>query len=76
MVTAITIAAFLSTTAISLAPNVILFLFPNYKPSNEGINPLAIGQALAAGKFVYTSRNFLFLLSSQWMHSFIGWGCR
>mmetsp|Transcript_16463 Transcript_16463/g.31195 ORF Transcript_16463/g.31195 Transcript_16463/m.31195 type:complete len:401 (-) Transcript_16463:44-1246(-) len=49
MVTAVTIAAFLSTTAISLAPNVILFLFPDYKPSKEGINPLAIGQALAAG---------------------------
>jgi len=49
MVEATTLAAFISTTAISLAPNVLLFLFPNYKPSNSVINPLAIGQALAAG---------------------------
>jgi hypothetical protein len=53
MVTAITIAAFLSTTAISLAPNVILFLFPNYQPSKDGINALDIGQALAAGMYTY-----------------------
>jgi zinc transporter 7 len=44
------IAAFLSTTAISLAPNVLLFLFPTYRPeTTSGINPLSIGQALAAG---------------------------
>ena len=47
---ATTIAAFLSTTAISLAPNVLLFLFPTYRPETaSSINPLAIGQALAAG---------------------------
>ena len=50
MVEATTLAAFISTTAISLAPNVLLFLFPNFKPSDSAINPLAIGQALAAGK--------------------------
>ena len=50
MVEATTFAAFISTTAISLAPNVLLFLFPNFKPSDSAINPLAIGQALAAGK--------------------------
>jgi hypothetical protein len=50
MLEATTLAAFISTTAISLAPNVLLFLFPNYEPSNSPINPLAIGQALAAGE--------------------------
>lgn len=51
MVEATTLAALACTTAISLAPNVLLFLFPSYKPSNSdsAINPLAIGQALAAG---------------------------
>jgi zinc transporter 7 len=47
---ATTIAAFLSTTIISLAPNALLFLFPTYRPeTTSDINPLAIGQALAAG---------------------------
>ena len=45
-----TLAAFISTTMISLAPNLLLFLFPNYDPTKKSaINPLAIGQALAAG---------------------------
>jgi zinc transporter 7 len=44
------IAALSSTTLISLAPNVLLFLFPHYA-SGEGANSsvLALGQALAAG---------------------------
>jgi len=52
MVEAATLAAFFSTTAISLAPNVLLFLFPHYDPSKKSsaiINPLDVGQALAAG---------------------------
>lgn len=40
------VAAFLSTTAISLLPNILLFLFPNYEPDSP---MLSIGQALAAG---------------------------
>lgn len=47
---ATTIAALVSTTAISLAPNILLFLFPTYRPQlSSGLNPLSIGQALAAG---------------------------
>jgi zinc transporter 7 len=44
------LAALSSTTLISLAPNVLLFLFPHYA-SGEGANSsvLALGQALAAG---------------------------
>ena len=46
-------AAFLSTGLISLAPNVLLFLFPNYaatssqSPRNKAL--LSLGQALAVG---------------------------
>jgi zinc transporter 7 len=44
------LAAFASTTLISLAPNVILILFPHYA-SGEGFHSpiLSLGQALAAG---------------------------
>jgi len=48
-----TVAAFLSTFLISLAPNVILFLSPNYGQSTTAVKRqnavLSIGQALAAG---------------------------
>lgn len=67
MVTAITIAAFLSTTAISLAPNVILFLFPNYQPSKDGINALDIGQALAAGMYTYAVSLFFLVFCERIM---------
>lgn len=48
------IAALLSTTAISLAPNIILFLSPNFTSSHQNkSNPLLkIGQALAAGALI------------------------
>lgn len=55
MVEATTAAAFISTTLISLAPNVLLFLFPSFSKldadGSDGnrMNPLVIGQALAAG---------------------------
>jgi len=45
-------AAFISTGIISLAPNVLLFLFPNYGASgssDSGRSNLSLGQALAAG---------------------------
>lgn len=46
-------AAFFSTGIISLAPNVLLFLFPNYGASGSGSDSgssiLPLGQALAAG---------------------------
>jgi hypothetical protein len=47
------IAALLSTGLISLAPNVLLVLFPHYA-SGEGESSkfLALGQALAAGKCI------------------------
>jgi len=46
----IAIAAYISTGLISLAPNLILLLFPNYS-SNSNSNSifLSLGQALAAG---------------------------
>jgi len=45
------IAAFSSTALISLAPNVLLFLFPHFA-SGEGQNSpiLSLGQCLAAGR--------------------------
>ena len=45
-------AAFISTGIISLAPNVLLFLFPNYGVSggsDGGRSILSLGQALAVG---------------------------
>ncbi len=45
-------AAFISTGIISLAPNVLLFLFPNYGASggsDSGRSILSLGQALAVG---------------------------
>ena len=45
-------AAFISTSVISLAPNVLLFLFPNYGASggsDSGRSILSLGQALAVG---------------------------
>ena len=47
-----TAAAFVSTSLISLAPNVLLFLFPNYGASGHTDNGrviLSLGQALAVG---------------------------
>jgi len=47
-----TAAAFFSTGLISLAPNVLLFLFPNYGASghnDSGRAMLSLGQALAVG---------------------------
>lgn len=48
-----TAAAFISTGLISLAPNVLLFLFPNYGApghnNDSGRSILSLGQALAAG---------------------------
>ena len=46
MNTAAIVAALLCTTSISLLPNILLFIFPNYAPDSP---MLAIGQALAAG---------------------------
>ena len=44
------IAAVASTTLISLAPNVLLFLFPHYASGEgESSQALTLGQALAAG---------------------------
>mmetsp|Transcript_8342 Transcript_8342/g.17806 ORF Transcript_8342/g.17806 Transcript_8342/m.17806 type:complete len:356 (+) Transcript_8342:62-1129(+) len=48
------VAAFLSVFIISFAPNVLLFLFPNYAASDPLENPgtralLSLGQALAVG---------------------------
>ncbi|KAL3798408.1 hypothetical protein HJC23_005061 [Cyclotella cryptica] len=48
------LAAFLSTGLISLAPNVLLFLFPNYAASSSSHSSanrawLSLGQALAVG---------------------------
>ena len=40
------IAAFICTTTISLLPNLLLYIFPNYEPDSP---ILSIGQALAAG---------------------------
>ena len=42
-------AAFLATLLISLAPNLILFLFPNYAQNGGRGAALSLGQALAAG---------------------------
>lgn len=49
-----TAAAFLSTGLISLAPNVLLFLFPNYGSSDHhgGGRALSLGQALAVGGLI------------------------
>lgn len=50
-----TAAAFLSTGLISLAPNILLFMFPNYGSSghnDSGRAVLSIGQALAVGGLV------------------------
>jgi solute carrier family 39 (zinc transporter), member 7 len=44
------VLAFLSTGIISLAPNVLLFLFPNFDADNsDGRSILSVGQALAVG---------------------------
>ena len=43
---ATTVAALICTTTISLLPNILLFVFPNYAPDSP---MLSIGQALAAG---------------------------
>jgi zinc transporter 7 len=46
----VTIAALLSTGFISVAPNLILFLFPNYAAGEGGASMLVtLGQAVAAG---------------------------
>mmetsp|Transcript_23807 Transcript_23807/g.42850 ORF Transcript_23807/g.42850 Transcript_23807/m.42850 type:complete len:121 (+) Transcript_23807:31-393(+) len=49
-------AAFLSTSLISLAPNILLFLFPNYGASSgqddSGRAMLSLGQALAVGGLI------------------------
>ena len=46
-------AAFISTSIISLAPNILLFLFPNYGSSGHlsesGSSILSLGQSLAVG---------------------------
>ena len=45
------LAAFISTGVISLAPNILLFLFPNYGsgPHSSATAMLSLGQALAVG---------------------------
>jgi zinc transporter 7 len=64
------LAAFFSTTLISLAPNVLLVLFPRYASGEGSDSPLlSLGQALAAGGLL--GDVFLHVLP----HSFAGGGC-